>query len=525
MKNQLTRRVGEAGIIGMLLVLLLLNLVAGTHWLDSDMAAEMMFSKLLAEEGHLFGSTHWYYSTEFRVLYTQVIMTPLFHIFGSWHVIRVLTNMICYLLLLLSYWYMMVPLKLKRSSVLLGGVAVLMPFSETLMLHMHMGNTYMPHVILMFFYLGALLRLRKAERVREEKPALIVVSVLSLVFGLSGVRYFMLLLAPILLAFLWQIWRTRGEMLKADTTKCKVRSFGISLVAALLGYGIHATVITKAFQFQTYDVTTFIQVFQGYFLDRVQNAFGALLMILGYIPKANVLSPRGIFGLFSFLLLLILILVRRGLQAKLADMSEERRFLVFFWDALVFVNLFLFVFTDTTMVPRYYIPIWAFTIVLFVLYLEMAEDGFEKKVLLYGAGIMVLLGTVKEAASLVTTDKNQDRMGAISFLQDHDYHFGYATYWNGNIMEELSDGAVEVAALEDLEEKNLFRWSSKTVYFDPNYYEGPVFLLTTLAETNAHVEDSLLQKGQEVYRDASFVIYSYEDQKSFLEILNEKVAE
>lgn len=64
MKNQLTRRVGEAGIIGMLLVLLLLNLVAGTHWLDSDMAAEMMFSKLLAEEGHLFGSTHWYYSTD-----------------------------------------------------------------------------------------------------------------------------------------------------------------------------------------------------------------------------------------------------------------------------------------------------------------------------------------------------------------------------------------------------------------------------------------------------------------------------
>ena len=84
---------------------------------------------------------------------------------------------------------------------------------------------------------------------------------------------------------------------------------------------------------------------------------------------------------------------------------------------------------------------------------------------------------------------------------------------------------MEVAALEDLEEKNLFRWSSKTVYFEPDYYEGPVFLLTTLAETDAHVEDALLQKGQEVYRDASFVIYSYENQKSFLEILNEKMAE
>ena len=42
------------------LLLLFLNLFCHDHWLDSDMAAEMMFSKLLAEEGRFFATPDWY---------------------------------------------------------------------------------------------------------------------------------------------------------------------------------------------------------------------------------------------------------------------------------------------------------------------------------------------------------------------------------------------------------------------------------------------------------------------------------
>ena len=82
-----------AAVLGMLF---LLNCLYRLNWLDSDMAAEMRFSKLLAEEGRWFATPNWYYSTEFRVLYTQLIMGPLFRILDDWQVIRTITNMLSY---------------------------------------------------------------------------------------------------------------------------------------------------------------------------------------------------------------------------------------------------------------------------------------------------------------------------------------------------------------------------------------------------------------------------------------------
>ena len=96
-----------------LLLLLGLNIISQDHWLDSDMAAEMIFSRILSEENHIFSTTNWYYSTEFRVLYTQLIMGPLFRICNNWHVIRTITNLVFYGLMLASYYYFMKPLKVS----------------------------------------------------------------------------------------------------------------------------------------------------------------------------------------------------------------------------------------------------------------------------------------------------------------------------------------------------------------------------------------------------------------------------
>ena len=86
------------------LLLVFLNLFCHDNWLDSDMAAEMMFSRLLAEDGHFFATPDWYYSTEFRFLYTHWIMGPLFWTGGSWHMIRAVTNIVSYVLMLCSYY-------------------------------------------------------------------------------------------------------------------------------------------------------------------------------------------------------------------------------------------------------------------------------------------------------------------------------------------------------------------------------------------------------------------------------------
>ncbi|MFR2605790.1 MAG: hypothetical protein ACLTAX_11590 [Waltera sp.] len=173
-----------------LLLLLGLNIISQDHWLDSDMAAEMIFSRILAGEHQMISTTNWYYSTEFRVLYTQLIMGPLFRICNNWHVIRTITNLVFYGLILASYYYFMKPLKVSRGLTVLSSCLLLLPFSETMMTHMQMGNTYMSHVILVLWFFGMYLRLCSGEYSTKRKVSLWIFYVLlAIVCGMSGVRY------------------------------------------------------------------------------------------------------------------------------------------------------------------------------------------------------------------------------------------------------------------------------------------------------------------------------------------------
>ena len=143
----------------LLLVLILANMLFLEHWMESDFAAEMIFSKLLSETGHYIASPDWYYSTEFRIFYTQLVMVPLFKIFRSWTVIRMLTNFVFYALMLWSYAFLVRPLKVPATRKILASSLLLVPFSETMAQHVHFGNTYIAHMILMFWVTGLVLRL------------------------------------------------------------------------------------------------------------------------------------------------------------------------------------------------------------------------------------------------------------------------------------------------------------------------------------------------------------------------------
>ena len=78
-------------------VFLLCAVMTGTYliagygaYLDSDMASELALASHLAGEGKLISGT-WVYSTEVRVLSTQLIFTPLMALFPhDWRLVRTL---------------------------------------------------------------------------------------------------------------------------------------------------------------------------------------------------------------------------------------------------------------------------------------------------------------------------------------------------------------------------------------------------------------------------------------------------
>ena len=69
-------------------------------------------------------------------------------------------------------------------------------------------------------------------------------------------------------------------------------------------------------------------------------------------------------------------------------------------------------------------------------------------------------------------------MAAVEAIRERGLTKGYATFWNANIVTELSDGEIEVVALE-IEDGSLrpYRWLEAEENFAMDAPEEPVFLL------------------------------------------------
>ena len=511
-----------------LLLLIFLNVFCQDHWLDSDMAAEMIFSKLLAEEGHFFATPNWYYSTEFRFLYTHLLMGPLFRVTDNWHLIRMVVNLVFYGAMLGSYFYFVKPLRLRKSWSVLTSVILLLPFSETMMTHMHMGNTYLSHVIIAFLYFGMFLRLAEKGEYSSGCKYVTAVgfAVLSLICGISGVRYLLALQCPMLLAsFVYlagsdEFHEFRNYMSREKAGKvygCEragyLKAALPGFLFSLAGYAVNVLWVSRHYVFQTYGATNFISIYQGDLFERMQNAFGCLLMLFGYIPDRGFLSLRGLISILSFVILGIFVFC---VVKNLGRTKGKRYFVTLFTVTAFLLNVFVFVFTTSTMVPRYYITILIFALPAAAFYEESDEPLLDRRAIALVLACCLMLGTAKVTASFATSDKNENRRPVAAFLKEEGYSFGFATYNNANIITELTDGAVEIANIGDPEYLGYFRWSSPVRYYQEDYHQGEVFLLLTSQEAEQFTGTLAVQTGKCVYDDGYYVVLLYESREALM---------
>lgn len=526
-----------AALVLAFFILVILNIFWGNHWIDSDMAAEMIFSKLLTEEGRLIATPDWYYSTEFRILYTQLIMVPLHHVFSDWHVIRVLTNIVFYLMMLASFFFACKPLHIRKRNVCLCALALLVPVSEAVMTHLQMGNTYMSHVILCFCVMGLFLRLSNKEDQGSKKQAAyaVIFGILCVILGISGVRYLLDILVPLVLtAVVYVMGSTAFGELRQTPSKKASLSFlqservryvwvsGAGVVCGGVGYLINALYISKIYQFQTYDTTNFISIHDGVFFNRVQNAVGQLLQMFGYIENKAFLSLRGIITILSFVMLFVLGFVwvkcmtyRNKEQAGQGKHPEEcsREFIVLFSGVSLLLHLFVFVFTTSTMADRYFIPIAIFFLMTLAVYMEWEALAFDRVAVCLILGGCLTLAGVKTYYSFVNNDKNENRYEMAEYLVSEGYEFGYASYWNSNIMTEISDGRLDMANLWSLESLGDFKWSSKVSSYEPK--EGKLFLIAGKDELYAVEEAGMLEKQKVIFENEAFIVLHFDSQQEF----------
>ena len=188
-----------------------------------------------------------------------------------------------------------------------------------------------------------------------------------------------------------------------------------------------------------------------------------------------------------------------------------RFFVVLFLIVAFVVNVFAFAFTTSTMVPRYYITILIFALPVISFYMEEEKLLFDRIVIALLFAGCLLLGTAKTVYSFMGVDKNEDKRPVAEFLSKAEWNFGFATYTNGNIITEITDGQVEIANIWDPENMNYFKWSSPMKYYEEGYHDGQVFMLLTVGEMVEFADSESVKCGEVIYEDANYTVLLYDD--------------
>ncbi len=493
-----------------LLALVLYTLLYLNHLMHSDMAAEVILSRLLADRGELI-STEWFYSTEIRILYSQLVMTPLFLLIADFHTVKVLSVLIFLVLLILACYGFSKRLKLSAAAVLTVMMLLLSPWSNEYLDMMFLGNFYTPQTICMFLFLGLLLKERP-----EKKGSLwalrIGMAVFSLLLGLSGLRYLACLFVPLLLAVATQLFADaklpEGRALLKDQ-----RTVRLGFLAYLTGFAGVGFLINKLYLATHYSFDKTSQVGFVPIADvpgRALDAVRLMLELLGYRQDVALMSPLGLVNVLKCAFFLVLLAAPVYLFINRRELlDEEERFLLTYFIYLFLINLYMLVFTGVLQQYRYWIPVFVIDLffVGFCFDRMIYANRLQKPVLCAFLCVAALSSLYGELWQDVKFDDCAKREGYMEFLEDSDYTFGYATFWNGPVTEYLSNGKIHVGNIGA--EDKPYEWLTPKAYYRRGYVKGPVFMLLANTEEAGLLETDapVMKDAVKVYGDEYYAIY------------------
>lgn len=517
-------------IITFLLVLIfLLSIAAWTKsaaFMNSDMASEL----LLAKECFLnktFFPTSWYYSTELRVLNTQIISAPLFLFTNNLKVIKLLTVVICTLFLPLSMYYLLKSLKIQiKWLVWLGCLLITIPFSITMWNFVQLGNYYIPHYCTAFVYTSLFLQiLFNKENIKRFNIVISVFLIISFISGLSGIRHILYFIIPL---FVTQIIYSINDT--NNVSKLTLKSLLIenknnfyvllSFVCCIVGYLFNTFVLSKIYSFASYMNTAFTSIGDVSFSD-LHSFF---LRFFGYQNKVSVFTPNGAVNIFLYIFYacFLIILVK---EIKNKPWTNTKYFLVFF---VVLSILNTFIITKTDYEERYLSLILIYIIPVVILLFYINKNTILKYLMLFCFAVSLLTSTYVTLETVICTKDENDKSGVTRFLINNKYNYGYATFWNANVFTYLTNDKIKIANLKSQKDEdeneikslsNTFEceyWLTPSSYYNDDFaLNEPVILITSQKEYEKTPNANLFKNGTLIYKDKYYLIYEYENNATF----------
>lgn len=494
------------------------QLVPGKWIVDSDLASEMILSDLLNKEGTII-SHNWFYSTELKVVNLQWFYRLGLRIFpNDWHLARTFGMAITLALFAAAMLFFVKCAGLGRAGLWMVGT-LLWPFGQHYQVYAIYGGYYLVYT---FFYMLVLALVLRSLNADKKHCALqwVLACVITAVAGMNGVKQLMVFHAPLCLAAaillvlaLHSCGKTNWKA-ALDASRKEVRLFAASLVtavAAAAGYFVSNAVLSRMYDFKSYNFIVWNRDEDWFTLDRILMDF---FHEFGYENGSGVFHFGGIAAAVGLLLGCWMFFCIVRLLLRLDKLERNDKLLV-----LLLVAMLAVCGVAYTYFHEYYLYFWLMNmpVAIAVMAVEIKTEDFH----ILGARQLLGVGLAACftlcAVSTVRQEQEHPYLAhkglntAAEWLVDNGYTQGYSTFWNGNAMTELTSGKLEVWTLQSLDRDDVPNWLQPKSHLttDP---EHPFLLIDT--ETDGPAENAkLIQYGDctEVYNDGRYVIYDFAD--------------
>jgi len=451
----------------------------GAHNVNSDMSSEMVLAALLNAEGGI-NSPNWYYSTELRIFSHVPVFQLALRIFpDSWAAARICALAVLLALVAASLIWMGRCAGLGDAAVYAAAV-LLIPVSDIHEYLFSLGGGYIPYIAMAAVLIALTLRMKRGKGVVLR---MLLLFALSLWGGLTGVRMLMICGVPLLLACLLEFWTTLRH---SDALNQAFRSHqaammlgaGISAFAMLLGYVVNAKVLSSMYHFADYGDMLLGELDLTLIAQQMQY----IAVFFGLNEGLPLLS---ISGIADVLMLCVCVLMAGAVCILLKarrEISAEQRIVVYYAVFAIALGMFLNIVTGKRDNP-YAVGYYMMGVFMLVTLLYLACERMACKIsalrtlsMLALSGVFMLQG-VTFVRNYVNTAPSAHEEAA-AWLTENGYTTGYATFWNGNVLTEASNGEIDMYVYSGWQDTELYDWLQETRHLEATP-EGPVFVFVS----------------------------------------------
>lgn len=495
-------------LIGLFCFLSVFMWLHGDYLTDSDISSEMLLARLLNEE-HALISRNWYYSTELRVLNIQILYSFFFHFFHDWTMVRTGACIVSYLLMLVSCYYMIHQMDCDKIYAV-SAIFLLLPISDGYFEYVLLALLYASFISISFFAMGLVFHYARASA-RMKKVLLVITAGLAFMAGLGGVRHVVVLYLPLLAVTVLM------ALLQRKPSGYLVSS-AVGFVASCAGYLVNSKVLAGKYHFETWvgDMKF------GVSLQGILDLFFGTLRAFGYSYGEQ--EPTPVASAFSCVLALVMaVCVVRTFVKKWKE-PDQAWLLTAYFLCVYGIFFCMYTFTDMLYSDRYNMAAMVFAIPIIILNLtEISWNRYWKMGILIFLAVGVLISGVSRYARYGKLDKTAEFRPIVAYLEEENISAGYATFWNANVLTELSDGEVDVWILKDgISERydvdEVLPWLQEAEHLTTTP-QGRVFVLFTDEEYAECPAKEMLDQEEIKYWSGNYVLFVFDSYHKLKEVM------